>query len=283
MTVRGGAIHGGRRDARAMRRKYALTATVVSRTEVAADLFEIVLDCPAIARSALPGQFLQVRGWNGCQPLLRRPISIAGTTAGCVVLLIKIVGTGTRLICSREEGETLELIGPLGNGFPPPENSARRLLVSGGFGVAPLLFFAAAYDVAGGKILYGARTGAELHTGIHGRLGAGWSVVHATEDGSTGRRGTVIALMEEELARDDGWDRVLACGPGAMLKQAARCARSHGVRCMVSLEVFMGCGVGACTACAVPVIDGDRKTYTRACHDGPVFDAEKIVWEELPF
>lgn len=266
-------------------KKVHTTGRIIGKKEIATDLFEITAECPEIARAAAPGQFLTVRAEGTAReetsPLLRRPFSVAGVRGDSLILIVKSVGPATRLICGSKRGDALSLLGPLGRGFPPPEKGARYLLAAGGFGIAPLLFFATRARAAEGKILYGANSAAELPRAIEKRLPKSWKILYATMDGSLGKKGVVTGLMSAELKKDKGWDAIYACGPAPMMKATAAIAAKRRLPCLVSMEAHMACGLGACMGCPVPVTGNGKPAYQTACSDGPVFDSADIRWEEI--
>jgi len=245
------------------------------------------LHAPAIAASARPGQFVHVRVGDGADPLLRRPISImlVEPHAGLIRLLVKQVGRGTELLARLPDGATVDLMGPLGNGFAMPPAGKDVLLVAGGVGVAPLIMFADALQTAPGNYrvrgLYGGRDSDQLPvwTEFGGRCE---EFVVTTEDGSAGEPGLVTDLLEGQLQRGDV-QAVHTCGPRPMMAKVAALTAAAGVGCFASLEQWMGCGVGACMGCVVPATGrtGVSPAYVRVCKDGPVFDATEIDWGRL--
>ena len=244
------------------------------------------LHAPEIAATALPGQFVHVRVGCDCDPLLRRPISIllAEKHTGVIRLLVKKVGRGTELIAQMTEG-ALDLMGPLGNGFPLPPEGKDILLVAGGGGVAPLIFFADTLQTAPGHYrvrgLYGGRNSDQLPlwTEFAGRCEEFYVT---TEDGSAGEQGLVTDILEGQLQRGDV-QAVYTCGPRPMMAKVAAISAAAGIQCFASLEQWMGCGVGACMGCVVPTTRsaGVSSAYVRVCKDGPVFAATEIDWEKL--
>jgi len=241
------------------------------------------LHAPEIAAQAKPGQFAHVRIGDDHDPLLRRPFSVMlpNPHAGTIQLLVKNVGRGSDRLCRLREGVLVDLIGPLGTAFHVPEPGHKDLLlVAGGVGVAPLIYFADVlqtdphnYRVRG---LYGGRNSDQLPlwTEFAGRCEEFYVT---TEDGSAGEQGLVTDLLEEQLRRGDV-QGVYTCGPRAMMAKVAAISAAAGVPCWASLEQWMGCGVGACMGCVVPTKDG---SYARVCLDGPVFEADKIAWEQI--
>ncbi len=239
----------------------------------------IHLSCDAIAREAEPGQFVQVRVGSGTDPFLRRTFSIYGADKkhGLIKLMYDIVGSGTEQLAAVKRGTCLNIIGPLGKGFDTGTgNNGDSILVAGGIGAAPLFFLADRLKKPGSKkiiFMIGART-ASAHTVFEGLFGDHISVMRATDDGSAGYHGTVSDLLKARL--DSINPAVMyVCGPHPMMKAVAAVAAEAGIRCKVSLEERMACGLGACNGCAVRLRDG---SMVRSCVDGPVFDAYEVEW-----
>ena len=230
----------------------------------------------AIAEAAKPGQFLNIRGRDSMDVLLRHPMSILRAGKGNLEILFKVVGKGTDQLSRYRTGEQMDIIGPLGNGFDLGGVDRKSVLVAGGTGVASLFFLAE--ELARRKkemiVLLGARTGKELLCA--GDLRKFTEVKIATEDGSKGMRGMVTGLLEQEIS---GCGSVFSCGPRPMLKKVAEVSRKNHVSCQVSLEELMGCGVGACLSCACKVKSNGGFEYQRVCAEGPVFNAGELIWE----
>lgn len=262
---------------------------VLDREELCADTVYLTIAAPAIAAVATPGQFVQVGvGSAGAtDPFLRRPISLAhiDAAAGTIGLVIRAIGRGTRNLLALQAGAKVDLLGPIGHGFPA-DLSGRVLLVGGGVGAAPLLPLAtrlaatapAPGQAAGGAeavFLVGARTRPELWGAALGAR-AGAQCVVSTDDGSAGHHGLVTDLVKTQLAAGPV-DAVCACGPLPMMRVVASLAADAGVPCYVSLEQRMGCGIGACLGCAWPRSASAGGGYARVCVDGPVFAATEVV------
>jgi len=259
------------------------TAMIISNKDEGGGCFRLVLVAPRAAGTARPGQFLHIR--CGEDTYLRRPISIADAdpTEGTLTLLIRRVGRGTDWLACRRPGERLDVIGPLGNGFPVAD-ADEWWLVAGGIGWAPLRFLARR-GVALGKtvrVFYGARTVSEL-IGLEDLDPYLCEFNLTTDDGSLGQAGNVVGALPE--AKDAAGTAVFACGPREMLKAVARRfgygsgangsagAAAQRPALYLSLEERLACGVGACLGCAVETPTGLPK---RVCADGPVFAAEEI-------
>jgi len=256
--------------------------TLVRKERVTEGHYLLALECPEIAAGAAPGQFVNVRVAAGYDPLLRRPFSVLRADPGLrqVWVLVKVVGRGTQMLAEREPGAKLELMGPLGKGWPEPAPEGDLVLVAGGVGVAPLIFWAErlqeAYRQSSVISLLGAATEGDLVCWLELAARSDEFYV-ATEDGSAGEPGLVTDLLEAHLAQRPV-AAVYACGPTPMLASVARLAQEVEVPCYVAMEQRMACGVGACLGCVVPAAGGG---YVRVCTEGPVFPAEAIDWEAL--
>ena len=225
---------------------------------------------PEIANIAEPGQFVNVQVCKNMAPLLRRPFGVAGVNreTGTFVMMYRILGEGTQILAEVCSGDELSIVGPLGHGF---DMSAKKpLLVGGGLGLAPLLYLAQGFGIGKTDILMGGRSESELFwTDFYEGLSE--KIFLTTDDGSKGTKGTVMALLPE-LLTSGTYDCVYVCGPVPMMKAVANACLEANVKCQVSLEKYMACGLGACLSCACQGI-GKR---LKVCKDGPVFWAEEV-------
>jgi dihydroorotate dehydrogenase electron transfer subunit len=265
-------------------------AEVVSNARLSSDYNILALDARAIASAARPGQFVMVKPRAGLDPLLRRPFSIfeilrdAGGRVTGLSLLNKRVGVGTSLLYAARPGDRVACFGPLGRPFEPVDPPEEAWMVAGGVGLAPFVTLAEALAARRTPmtLFYGARSAADLHgAALFERLGA--ALVLTTEDGSRGERGRVTAPLERALA-DRPADRpvtLYACGPTPMMRAVATVGARARRPVFVSLEPVMGCGLGGCYSCVVPVHHHGRPHFVRSCVDGPVFDAHALVWDDL--
>ena len=238
----------------------------------------------ALSKTIEPGQFFTVRCSDGMNPLIRRPFGVHRIKGkGVLEILYKVVGPATELLSKKKEGDRIDIIGPLGNGFPlrntpacrQGRQSARRntILVAGGHGVAPLVELAS--RLANTVVFMGAKTEAEaVCERDFQKLGA--EVHIATEDGSKGHKGLVTDLLKRFLLStiDYRLSTIYACGPNAMLKAIAKIAAAKKIKAYGSFEEHLACGVGSCYGCAIETKEG----YKRVCKDGPVFDLKEIKW-----
>ncbi len=238
------------------------------------------IEAPDIAVTAQPGQFITVR----CEGLiLRRPFSIHQVVIASeakqfqVALLFKVVGKGTLWLAQRERGDKIDILGPLGKGFDIEQKARKLLLVAGGIGIAPLVFLAQkASSQHSLTLIHGAQTSAHLCQQRF--LPKGVQFIPVTEDGSIGQKGVVTDVLPHFL---DWADQIYACGPidmyKAMAEQIVTPKEAKTLRCQVSLEVRMGCGIGACYGCTIKT----EKGLEQVCRDGPIFELDDIVWKEV--
>jgi dihydroorotate dehydrogenase electron transfer subunit len=254
-------------------------AIVRSHSDYGSGYRLITFEVGEAADAAKPGQFVHVQVPRLEQCVLRRPFSIFRAADGCISVLYKCVGLGTRALSLVVEGESVSVVGPLGNGFPLDPEGQTPLLVGGGYGVAPLSMLAAALPMRG-TLFVGGRTAADiLCVEIFEEMG--WEVCVATQDGSRGATGLVTDVLDAWVADhgDQGLE-LYACGPDGMLKAVGERSIAWGCKGWLSLDKHMGCGVGACLACVQEIRLPDGSTdLLRVCKDGPVFEAADIVWE----
>lgn len=246
---------------------------VTQSRELSGTVFSLTVMCPEIAGTARAGQFVMVK--CGAERVLRRPLSICRVRGETFELVFERKGAGTRWLSECARGQTLDVMGPLGNGFELP--AGRIIVVGGGIGSPPMLFAA---ETAGG--------GADCVLGFRGSENiiltedfakVCGKVILTTDDGSRGVHGTVAAPLEE-LLKEGGYAAVAACGPRPMLSAVAALSGRYDVKCFVSLEERMGCGTGACVVCVCETRSaGGETSMSRVCRDGPVFNARDVAWE----
>ena len=256
-------------------KKYILDLTVNS-VEALSDkhvLIKLTDDKPL--PEMLPGQFVEVRVDNSPSTFLRRPISINNVDydRNELWLLVAAVGDGTRQLQKLQKGDRLNCMLPLGNSFTMPTDSAQKvLLVGGGVGVAPLLYFGKRIKAMGGEptFLLGARSAKDvLERELFEQVGR---VLITTEDGSEGEKGFVT---NHSVLAQEHFDRISTCGPKPMMMAVARYAFKNDNECEVSLENKMACGVGACLCCVEKTVEGNKCV----CKEGPVMNIKKLTWQ----
>lgn len=248
---------------------------IVKKEQLNKTTFSFTVASKTAVQSMKPGQFanILVQGKT-----LRRPISICGFSRdkGLIRFVFEIRGEGTAIMSQMREGQSMDILAPLGNGFTiDPQEKA--VFVGGGIGVPPLLGASAPYG-ANATVLLGFRSKDAVILADEFKANRA-AVRIATDDGSLGHHGFVTQLLAQRLD-ESPCDAIYACGPKPMLRLTAAEAEKRGVRCMVSLEERMGCGVGACLVCACKTksADGGEK-YLHVCKNGPVFDSREVIWE----
>jgi dihydroorotate dehydrogenase electron transfer subunit len=249
---------------------------VLSNHRVAEETFALRFRSPELARLLRPGQFLNIRVNDSIDPLLRRPYSISTIDGDDCEILYTVMGKGTSILARKQPGDSIGVLGPLGNTFGYERPMGTAVLVAGGIGVAP--FPLLTRELLKQEIpvitFLGVRNAARIVT-------AGLSNTHiATDDGSSGYHGSVIDCMEEYFASHDiDAPRLFACGPNPMLKATQDFATRRDLPCELSLESEMACGVGICQGCPIERVQGER-TYALVCTEGPCFDANDILFHE---
>lgn len=248
------------------------TAKILSQNKIADGIYSMWIETVA-AKEAKPGQFIDVYV-NDDSKLLPRPISICEVKDDSLRIVYRVVGGGTKIMSTYQEGDEIQIIGPLGNGFDMRDGKA--ILVGGGIGIPPMVELAKNLSEKIGKENVISVMGYRDELFLTDELEQFSTVVIATEDGSTGTKGTVIDALDENGV--DG-DVLYACGPIPMLKALKDWANGKGIECQISLEERMACGIGACLACVCKTKEKDEHSNVcnkRICKDGPVFDANEI-------
>jgi dihydroorotate dehydrogenase electron transfer subunit len=247
---------------------------VKSCQEVAKKTFLLRFHSPEIAGSAKPGQFINILAADvGKEPLLRRPFSICRVENDLVEILFHIVGIGTTLLSQKNNGDRIDVLGPLGQPFRGNAEYDTALLVAGGIGVAPFPFLTNDLLTRGKRIetFVGYRNSGQVFT-------EHLQNVHiATDDGSVGFHGNVVNLLVSSLVQNN-FDKVkiFACGPTIMLKALSELAQQRNICCEMSLEGQMACGFGICQGCAVERT-GEAATYALVCKEGPAFLSTEVI------
>lgn len=248
-----------------------VSVSVHKQEKLADGIYSMWLDAPELAKESVPGQFIAVYT-NDKSKLLPRPISIceADKENGRLRIVYRIAGAGTLELSGYGAGAMLDIMGPLGNGFPLKDKKA--FLIGGGIGIPPMLELAKNLDCEKTAVL-GYR---DADTFLADEIGKYAGVVLATEDGSVGTKGNVIDAIRAKGLKADV---IYACGPTPMLKALKAYAAENGIECWISLEEKMACGIGACLGCVCHTKDIDSHSNvrnTRICKDGPVFPAEAV-------
>ena len=247
--------------------------TVREIRQITETVFSIRIACPVISRLARPGQFIMMRFPNRSDPLLGRPLAVSSAEGDDLFICFQVVGRMTAMLSRVLPGEVLSLRGPMGNGFGLP-CSKRVTMVAGALGAAPLIF---AYNKMPENI------GKDFILGVADRSWypfCEWikklipEVRFFSEDGSIGKKGTVLNGMGEKLSQEE---EIWTCGPLPMMRAIGQKYTIGRERIRVSLETRMACGMGGCQGCVINTLKGKK----RVCVDGPVFSAEEVCWDDL--
>lgn len=247
---------------------------IIEKNAIAGNIYSFTIKCPEIAEAAVPGQFVHIRvdGFT-----LRRPVSICGTDRkkGTLRIVFEIRGEGTKHLSKLNEGTLIDMLAPLGHGFTVNPDFNKVILIGGGIGTPPMLPLAEIYGEKAAVIIGFRNAEAVILRNDFKKTGA--ELILCTDDGSLGIHGFVTQPLEE-LVNKGGIDAIYACGPLPMLKNIAAIAKSKGIFCEISLEERMACGIGACLGCACRTVKNDEEYFAHVCKDGPVFNAEEVLW-----
>jgi dihydroorotate dehydrogenase electron transfer subunit len=251
-------------------KKYDEDVSILENKKVNGKYFKLAFGSKNLSRDIKPGQFLHVRVSQGQDPYLRRPFSYFRISPGRVEILYEVLGRGTSILSGKQKGDSLRVMGPLGNTFTEKLGKKKRILVAGGVGVPPLVFLAEKYSTE--YLLIGTKSKAEILPKSELKKVRA-KVLFSTEDGSYGTKGRVTLLLEKILKdQHPGEFFIRTCGPKPMMEAVIAFATKCGIEGEASWDESMACGVGACLGCMV-------KTHTglkRACADGPVFKFEDL-------
>lgn len=226
---------------------------------------------PKISQNIKPGQFCNIKVSDTDFPLLRRPFSICEAEGDCVSFLFNIHGIGTKILSGKREGNEIDILGPLGNGFNISGNYDQAVIVAGGLGSAPFPYLINSLDSSKEVLSYvGAQTKTDLVTY---KLK---SVSISTDDGTAGFKGNVIELLEKQKRLFVKNVKLFGCGPTPMLKALQKFSAENNYECEISTECAMACGFGICQGCPIEST-ANINSYKLVCKDGPVFNSRDIV------
>lgn len=241
---------------------------VISKKQITETIYDFTISAKEIADIAKPGQFVQVKV-DGF--MLRRPISLAGIENGNIRLIFEVKGEGTASLANIKEGDSLDILGPLGHGFTMLPKDKKVILIGGGIGTPPMVPLAKYYDNA--KAIIGFRSAENVILKEEFK-----DVTVCTNDGSEGVKGFVTDALINILEIEKP-DMIYACGPNVMLEGIAKIANEKNIECEVSLEERMACGVGACLGCACKTKSHDgTSSHAHVCKDGPVFNSKEVIF-----
>lgn len=254
-----------------------LTEKIISNDKIGPDVFKMVIKSDYISEKSKPGQFINIKCSPGIDTVLRRPISICSIdkNAGTFEIVYQIRGKGTEILSHLSEGDYLDFIGPVGNSFDIYNSRNRIAVVGGGIGIFPLLYVLKESKSPVKKAFIGFRN-KEFVVLEEEFKKYSTHLYISTDDGSYGYKGFITDLLAKSLEKNEV-DIIYTCGPVPMMKKVAEAAEKHGVKCQLSMEERMGCGIGACLVCACKVKYGEDWEYGHVCSDGPVFWSDRII------
>ncbi len=249
---------------------------ITANNLIAEETYALRFFSPDLTASIHPGQFVNIKVDQGFDPLLRRPYSISNVYGNECEILYTVVGKGTTILSNKREGDSINILGPLGNTFGYDKTFQTALIVAGGIGIAPFPLLVTELRKRE-KIIHifeGARTSRRI-------VREGFNSLHiATDDGSEGFHGNVVSCLDTFL-QDHRIEEpmIFACGPNVMLNAVQRSAEQTNIPCELSLESEMACGIGICQGCPIERLHGERK-YALVCTDGPCFDSKEILFHQ---
>lgn len=248
--------------------KKTYNCRLIKKSKMVDNIFDYTVEAPDIAAQAKCGQFLHIM--CGGKTFLRRPISICDSDKNTVRFIFEVKGEGTRELARIKEGEFINIMGPLGNGFST-EGRKNAVIIGGGIGVFPLYKLAKSIDAT---VFLGFRSADRVVMEKEFEA-VSQNVFIGTDDGSYGYKGYIASAMEYYISNND-CGVIYACGPMPMLKAVKEIAQKHSIECQLSLEQRMGCGIGACLVCTCEsTLEGTDKNL-RVCKHGPVFDSREV-------
>lgn len=258
-----------------------IKAQILDICLIAPDIYKMTLDSGYISNNAMPGQFVNIRCCEGIDVLLRRPFSILNVDRrnDSFDIAFMLKGKGTKILTGKQSGNYIDVMGPLGKSFYTNSSFKRIALVGGGIGIFPLLFLLnnlkAEVEI---KDAYLGFKNRESIVFLNDFRHLARNLFISTDDGSEGWKGFITDLFENNLEYGK-YDIIYACGPFEMLKKISGIAKQNNIKCQVSLEQRMGCGIGACLVCSCKTKHKDEWQYSRVCKDGPVFWSNEVMWD----
>lgn len=252
--------------------RYNENAKLIKKEQIKNDIYKFTLQTEKIAKESKPGNFIEMKVADTSTVFLRRPISIFNIDGNNIEVIFQVKGKGTELLAKKQEGEEIDILGPLGFGTFKVDNFEKVAIIGGGIGVFPL--YELAKELKGkAKIntYLGFRSKDFVVTENEFKVVSNKLVI-TTDDGSYGEKGFAIDFMKN----DEKPDMIYACGPLPMLKAVKAYADENNIPCQVSLEERMGCGIGACLGCAVKIIKNGEEKYGHVCKEGPVFYSKDV-------
>ncbi len=251
--------------------KQTYLCKLIYKEEIAEGIFDFRVVCPEMAKDIQPGQFLHIA--CGGKTFLRRPISICDSDSSVIRFIFEVKGEGTKELAATEVGAEIDIMGPLGNTFIPEEVECKNpVIIGGGIGVFPLYKLTKQFDKS--KTILGFRS--KDRVVMEDEFAKISDVTVCTDDGSYGYNGYAVNVLADYI-KENKCDMIFSCGPTPMLRAVKKIAEEAGIKCRLSLEQRMGCGIGACLVCSCETIFDGTDKHKRVCKDGPVFWSEEVT------
>ncbi|MCX7746822.1 MAG: dihydroorotate dehydrogenase electron transfer subunit [Clostridia bacterium] len=246
--------------------------------KIAPSIYKMTIKSEYVAQNAKCGQFVNVKCSEGINALLRRPISICDVDkeSNTFDICFQIKGIGTEYLAQKKVGSKVDLIAPLGTPFEISPDHKRIAVVGGGIGVFPLLHVLKSSNAKKSTFLGFRNKDYVVLTEDFKNVSDSFFL--STDDGSAGYKGLIIDLLEKDL-EESQYDIIYTCGPTPMIRKVAEVAEKKQIKCQVSLEQRMGCGIGACLVCACKTKLGEEWEYSHVCKDGPVFWSSEVIFD----
>jgi len=256
-------------------------AVVVSNKLIASNTYEATMQSPKISKSVIPGQFINILPNDSWNKVMRRPMSVSFSNKDLIGIIYKVVGEGTKILSQWKKGDQIDIIGPLGN-YWDNFNEKTPIIIGGGVGVAPILFFHNYLRDKGinHHMIMGARNKEEHFLEHSYNSNEKYHCILTTDDGSLGVKGNVL----DGLKLIDNLNRfkIFVCGPPLMMESVKLLSEKKDIECNVALETIMACGFGICQGCTVEFKNNKKNQYSYrnkyglVCCDGPIFNAKDI-------
>jgi len=248
--------------------------------QLAKSIYKMTIKSDYVSQNAMPGQFVNVKCCEGINALLRRPISICKVDKdrNTFDIVFQIKGIGTKYLSQKSVGSDIDLVAPLGTGFDIDTKNKKIAVVGGGIGIFPLFYILREIKDAEKRSYLGFRNKDFVVLLDEFRSNCNELNI-STDDGSMGYKGLVTDILEKDI-KTCGLDIIYTCGPMPMIKKVVEIAHKNNIKCQVSMEQRMGCGIGACLVCACKTKKEDGWQYSHVCKDGPVFWSDEVIFDD---
>lgn len=261
-----------------MANKYQLSCEILDIKKIIDGIYKFKIKAPEIAEIARAGQFLEIQVSTTGETFLRRPISIYNIEKDSVEFIFQVKGKGTEILSTKKVGDKINVLGPLGNGSFTVKEYKKVAIIGGGIGTYPLYELAKELKGKAQTTMYMGFRNKDLVTLEKEFEEVASKVVITTDDGSYKEKGFAINVLKEDCKTEKP-DIIFACGPLPMLKAVQEFANAENIKCEMSLEERMGCGIGACVGCNVRIVteNPDEVKYEYICNHGPVFNSKRVI------